>query len=324
MSEVNCRYGNLSNILAVAHPSLAMQFAPHARWQESSIASTPALITGLTALGDMVSEYIDLGEQAYIDRRDNAVFISNDQVALACYLVDETAYGGLVAATEAVYDAMLAELAVKGYPHLVRVWNYFSAINEAPEGLERYRQFCDARFRAFERAAIAHHAYPSACALGHAGGHLLIYALASNVPPTHFENPRQVSAYHYPAQYGPRSPSFARATLIELATKTQLFVSGTASVVGHETVHPFALHDQLEETLANLSALMTHVESTLPAQSRLTPEILKVYLRHADDYSFVQQRLREVYPDTPCAYVMADVCRADLRLEIDGIWTLCQ
>lgn len=299
-----------------------MQFEANACWQPSDAA--PVLVTGLAALGDIVNEWIELGPHANLARSDGAVFIANDDMLLACYCVDEAAYGGLALATESVYDALLAQCHARGFSHVVRVWNYFAAINEEQQGLERYRQFCDARFRAFERAALHDAAYPSACALGHAGGHLVIYALASKQPPVHFENPRQMSAYHYPEQYGPRSPSFARASLLSLADSTHLFVSGTASVVGHETRHPYALNEQLEETFANLDALIAHVESTQVLDGRLAPRLLKVYLRHAQDYAYVQSRVQAVYPDVPCAYVLADVCRADLRLEIDGIWTLCQ
>jgi len=37
---------------------------------------------------------------------------------------------------------------------------------------------------------------------------------ASRAEPTALENPRQTSAYRYPRRYGPRSPAFARATLL--------------------------------------------------------------------------------------------------------------
>jgi hypothetical protein len=208
------------------------------------------------------------------------------------------------------------------------VWNYFADINGVDQGLERYRQFCIGRFNAFEQQGIAETQFPSACALGHQGGDLLIYALASKTPVRHFENPRQASAYHYPTQYGPRSPSFARASLLELPDQpAKIFVSGTASVVGHVTQHPDDLHLQIQVTLTNLDALLTHISSEYAADNngavpQLSPEILKVYVRHPSDLAAIQQQITHAYPSVPAVYVAADICRSDLLLEVDGIWNL--
>jgi hypothetical protein len=59
-----------------------------------------------------------------------------------------------------------------------------------------------------------------------------------------------VSAYDYPRQYGPAAPSFSRAAL---TPDPLLLISGTASIVGHASVHLGDVTAQLEETLANLA-----------------------------------------------------------------------
>lgn len=241
---------------------------------------------------------------------------------------NETESGGLNKATENLYCNLLTDIQARGYPHLVRVWNYFADINGVDDELERYRQFCIGRFNAFEQQEIAEAQFPSACALGHQGGDLLIYALASKIPAQHFENPRQASAYHYPAEYGPRSPSFARASLLELPNQpARVFVSGTASVVGHVTQHPDDLKLQIKETLANLDCLLTHIGNKYLADNggnppSLIPEVLKIYVRHAQDLSVIQQQITHAYPSVPAVYVAADICRSDLLLEVDGIWNL--
>ncbi len=241
---------------------------------------------------------------------------------------NEAALGGLNKATEHLYSKLLADIQARDYPYLVRVWNYFADINGVDEGLERYRQFCIGRFNAFEQQQIAEVQFPSACALGHQGGDLLIYALASKTPAQHFENPRQASAYHYPAEYGPRSPSFARASLLELPNQpAKIFVSGTASVVGHVTQHPDDLKLQIHETLTNLACLLEHISAKYQEENKgisptLTPEILKVYVRNMQDLELIKQRITLAYPAVPAVYVAADICRSDLLLEIDGIWNL--
>ena len=225
-------------------------------------------------------------------------------------------------------NKLLTEVKTRGYPHLVRVWNYFANINHLEKGLERYRHFCIGRFNAFAAQGIAEEQFPSACALGHSGGDLLIYALATKVPAQHFENPQQAAAYHYPREYGPRSPSFARASLLELASHApKLFVSGTASVVGFVTQHPDNLDLQIKVTLENLACLLTYIcteysknhEGIMP---NCTAEVIKIYVRNPQDLPEIKRQITSAYPTAPVVYLAAEICRADLLLEVDGIWNL--
>src|SRR5256884_6481225 len=111
---------------------------------------------------------------------------------------------------------MCATLDAERYPHLLRVWNYLPDINRDSHGTERYRQFNSARqqvLRECGRALTGN--VPAASALGAASDSpLVVYFLAARTAPTFLENPRQVSAYHYPRQYGSHSPLFSRATLL--------------------------------------------------------------------------------------------------------------
>ena len=98
---------------------------------------------------------------------------------------------------------------------------------------------------------------PAACALGSpAGSPLCIYFLAARRPPKMIENPRQTSAYHYPPKFGRHSPVFSRACVWGDSRSSRLFVSGTASIVGHETIHRGDVTAQTRETLVNISALL--------------------------------------------------------------------
>lgn len=288
------------------------------------------LSTGLLPLdGSIKGELFTVNhqqvERGYIN---NTYWAETEEYLLFALWSNEEQEGSLVAATERLYDELLQQIQVRGYPHLVRVWNYFADINGEEQGLERYRQFCLGRFNAFAAAGIDESQFPSACALGHSGGDLLVYAIASKTTPQHFENPRQASAYHYPTEYGPRSPSFARASLLGVPDQTaKLFVSGTASVVGYVTQHPDDLTAQITVTFENLDYLLAHVAQQV-AEGRegvvpiLQAEVLKVYVRHAADVDEIKRRVQQAYPQVPVVYVAADICRSDLLLEIDGIWNL--
>jgi chorismate lyase / 3-hydroxybenzoate synthase len=125
-------------------------------------------------------------------------------------------HDALSLATMAAYRQIFEVLKHTSHRHLIRVWNYLPEINRETHGNERYRRFNSARQAAFKTSGRATEiTVPAACALGSpAGSPLSIYFLASRQPATMIENPRQISAYHYPPQYGVHSPSFSRACVL--------------------------------------------------------------------------------------------------------------
>ncbi|HEX5394320.1 MAG TPA: hypothetical protein VFW68_13635 [Rhodocyclaceae bacterium] len=228
----------------------------------------------------------------------------------------------LQVATEDVYRRIFQLLDQEGYPHLWRVWNYLAAINADDQGLERYRQFNIGRQAAFvgsDRPAEGN--VPAACALGVSEGPLTIAFLAARTAPVPLENPRQVSAYLYPAEYGPRSPVFSRAALAYLPGQELFFVSGTASIVGHQTLHLGDVVAQTRETFANIEILLGEAEKvSRTSPYRLSELSYRAYVRHAADFPLAAQTVAEVVgPDANVVYVQADVCRADLLVEIEAM-----
>jgi len=231
----------------------------------------------------------------------------------------------LQAATRNAYAEIFKALDALGFNHLIRVWNYFADINAETHGAERYRQFNRARHDAFRdnRRAIEHQV-PAACALGSpAGGPLVIYFLASPIEARPLENPRQVSAFHYPEQYGPRPPTFSRATIAHELLGGPLLISGTASIVGHETRHPGNARAQTRETLANIEALIEEAnQATGTARYRLDRLQFKVYVREPRDLPVIRAEMNAALgPAARVIYVQADVCRSELLLEIEAAST---
>jgi len=228
----------------------------------------------------------------------------------------------LHAATEQAYSQVFAALDELGYPHLLRVWNYVPQINADTHGTERYWQFNSARrqaLQAFGRDLTGANV-PAACALGSAGGTpLVIYFLASREAPLAIENPRQMSAYEYPPQYGPR-PAFSRASLLREAAGPVLFISGTASIVGHETRHAGDVRAQTHETLVNIEALL-HEAARVCGDAHFGLEDLayKVYVRHGADLPQIRAQLQSALgPRARVMYLQADICRQDLLLEVEA------
>ena len=232
----------------------------------------------------------------------------------------------LQAATREAYQRIFRLIDGEQLPHLWRVWNYLAGINCATDGLERYRQFNIGRqdaFIEFHRGASGN--VPAACALGLAGGPLSIAFLAADRPAVPIENPRQVSAYDYPADYGPRSPTFSRAALAYPDEQEILFISGTASIVGHQTVHSGDVAGQCREALANIAAVIAEANrQSRSAPFGLTECSYRVYIRHAADFALVRDTLQPLLGAlADIVYVQADICRDDLLLEIEAMASHC-
>jgi chorismate lyase/3-hydroxybenzoate synthase len=208
--------------------------------------------------------------------------------------------------------------------HLARIWNYVPAINApGPGGLENYRAFCRGRSLAFEEqyGRGFKMLLPSASAVGSKSGALTVAFAACPAQPRHIENPLQVPAYEYPADYGPRPPSFARATVVAGAEPAAVFISGTAAIRGHATVAPHSLPLQLECALENLRAISAAcgLGENLAAGTGASRHF-KVYVRHATDLPVVAALLQErLLVDTDrVSYVQADICRSALLVEIEA------
>jgi chorismate lyase/3-hydroxybenzoate synthase len=228
----------------------------------------------------------------------------------------------LYEATARAYRELFATLETVGYPHPVRIWNYIPDINIERHGLERYRQFNSGRQEALiacGRAVSGN--VPAASALGCASGApLVVYFLASRLAPDLIENPRQVSAYHYPAEYGPRSPSFSRAAVLRKQHAATLFISGTASIVGHRTMHTGDPVAQTRETLRNIEALLDAGSPALGGRLSLEALAYKVYVRDARDLPLIRGEIASaIGARTPAVYLQADICRRDLAVEIEAV-----
>jgi enamine deaminase RidA (YjgF/YER057c/UK114 family) len=206
------------------------------------------------------------------------------------------------------------------YRNLLRVWHYFPQINDVENGLERYRGFNVGRHASFvaNGRRIGEESVPAASVLGSNSGSLTIYFMAGKQPGKAVENPRQVSAYRYPDQFGPRSPIFVRALSATLGGQNCFFISGTASIVGYETLHHGDAEKQTAETLLNIRTLLLQIPHYNPAQGRL---LLKVYLRHAGDLAMVRAKVQaEFGAACKAVYLHSNICRSDLLLEIEGAY----
>jgi chorismate lyase / 3-hydroxybenzoate synthase len=250
-------------------------------------------------------------------------------ILFGCITAEQGEERHLEDVTKDAYCAIFDGIDAQSMPHLLRVWHYLPAINSPEHAMERYRRFSLGRHEAFvSRGRTIALDAPAASALGSYAsgdvateqGGLVIYFVASATRGTPIENPRQVSAYHYPEQYGPRSPTFARA-LISPGDDGVFYISGTASIVGHETRHVEDVVAQTRETIANIRALQQesarHGLTFTDAVSHM-----KVYVRYAEDYDVVKREVEAAFAGesgVEIVYLQADICRRELLIEIEAV-----
>lgn len=217
-------------------------------------------------------------------------------------------------ATEQAYDRILGVAEKLGFAFPFRIWNLIPHINQGAGDQEVYKQFCGGRMRAFTRHGMEAAQYPAASAVGHHAEGAVVYLLAAPKPSRNLENPLQMPAYTYPREYGPCSPSFARATRIELGGGDFLFVSGTASILGHSTQAPGDIASQLEVTQANIAQLVKQAGGSTDKLSAL-----RVYLRDAQHLDLARAQLGQSYAAEHLNFVLADICRQQLLVEIEAL-----
>jgi len=206
----------------------------------------------------------------------------------------------------------------RGFAHLLRVWNYFGAINQGDGDDERYRRFCVGRARVLDRAPTGGFAAATAIGIPAPSSRMQIAFLASRHAGVAVENPRQTSAWEYPREFGPIAPGFSRAMLLPWLHEPVLLVSGTASVVGHASLHSDTA-TQLTEALLNVDTVIAAAAARLGRPLALgRGGAMRVYLRDALEAPEVAAQLRQgLPPGLHWMLLEGDICRRDLRVELE-------
>jgi chorismate lyase/3-hydroxybenzoate synthase len=255
---------------------------------------------------------------------DQLRFSQGEQLTMGHIALDLRETGDMRTSSRLAYDILQTYLQQSPHQWPLKIWNYIPGINQGAGDEELYRQFCLGRADAVLIDPGDRPPLPAATAIGSPAEEpaLQVYFLAAALPGLDVENPRQVSAWRYPRQYGPRSPLFSRGTILRLNGSQQFLISGTASVVGHQTHHENQVANQLSESLRNVQSLLEEgLRLTGDSYARLDDQsLLKVYIRNPDDLALIRRTLdAEVPPEIPRIYLEGDICRENLLTEIDGI-----
>lgn len=223
------------------------------------------------------------------------------------------------------------------FSNIVRQWNYIEGIIDQNEGNQNYQIFNDVRTKYYEKNKLKSD-YPAATGIGILKGGVIIDIHAikniSTITIDEIINPLQINAYSYSEEVlegNPTAglnykttPKFARGKAITNYTTKQLLISGTASIEGENTIGINDAAKQTEYTINNISQLINVSKPTDWETEKALQhfELVRVYIKSANDYKTIKNVCEKHFSPQSVLYVIADICRDNLLVEIEGIVTI--
>jgi hypothetical protein len=267
----------------------------------------------------------------YVSRSlGKAVLFERDTTRFLIGFVQSCNPGSLRSQAEESFMAMRELLALQKFPvgSVIRQWNYIEDILGVEEGKQHYQEFNDVR-AGFYGNAFASSGYPAATGIGTSGGGIMLEFIAMDSEQAvtkALNNPNQVAAHQYSpevlvgkANSHKSTPRFERARYLETFGKKMIFISGTAAIVGEHTTginHPA---EQTKATIRNIQQL--YAKKVLEdINGSLYPKYghARVYIKKTEDFASIQRMCKRYYGDLPIVYLIADICRDELLVEIEG------
>ncbi len=212
---------------------------------------------------------------------------------------------------------------------IVRQWNYLEDIVCLDGDNQNYQEFNNAR-SGFYGTSFEKTGYPAATGIGTNSGGLIVEFVAVNstvVKTFPVDNEEQISAHKYSKEVliGVESelkttPKFERARYFELLGKKMIFISGTASILGEKTVGIGDPVEQTKVTIENIKRLYSENVLEPLSGNNLQPKYghARVYIKNRKDFAAIRRTFRLHFGNLPVVYIIADVCRDDLLVEIEG------
>lgn len=230
------------------------------------------------------------------------------------------------------FEAVLRILEQEGMTlaDIVRQWNYVPRILEIQKDgekqLQHYQVFNEIRQMYYSASAFAD-GYPSATGIGTSFGNydLDFFALkcSPSVEKIGLSNPMQQDAYKYEQSFlvgdtltgqTKKTPLFERAKILKSKERVLIFISGTASIIGQETIGIGDVKRQTEITINNIHELISRLD--VPQKTHFT--YLRAYIKNINDFQAVRTICENSFTDIPISYLQADVCRDNLLVEMEG------
>lgn len=244
---------------------------------------------------------------------------------------------GVSQQSEEIYGKLRAILSTNHFEvsDIVRQWNYVGDITGERNGRQNYQEYNNAR-TSFYRMASWTNGYPAATGIGAATKGIIVSCIAFRnrtddekcIFPV--DNPLQIAAHTYSGKVlvgseGKESckttPKFERAKLMKTAAGDYCFVSGTAAIRGEQSNCSLLASDQIQQTVENVRYLVSdnNLHHNGCSVGKLMLSNLRVYIKRREDYGIIRHTIEREFPGVPAIYIITEVCRKELLVEIEGI-----
>ena len=212
---------------------------------------------------------------------------------------------------------------------IIRQWNYIPNITRLEGEIQNYQAFNDARTKLYNQTQWPV-GYPSATGIGTQYGavHIDLLALKGYNRTYGIHNKEQIDAHCYSTNMlegkktellkDKSTPKFERAKLIIDKEKQLLFISGTAAIKGEENYYQSNARKQTRLTLDHIEELMLSANNLTHKQPVIL-QAMRVYVKHENDLADIKKICEERYPTTAVIYLLSDICRDSLLVEIEGV-----
>ncbi len=225
------------------------------------------------------------------------------------------------------------------FSDVVRQWNYIENITGSTlleDGeKQNYQIFNDTRAIYYGTADFKN-GYPAATGIGmNCGGVILEFTAvegSNDMAVIPIKNPHQVNAHQYaqtvlvgdPIKDIPQKapPKFERAKLLVKNNSYFIYISGTAAIRGQKTAAEQDVETQTLITIENIAKLVSQENlkkyGVQINQDTNPLSLLRVYVKKEIDLPKVKKICTAYFKDAPSLYVVADICRDTLLVEIEG------
>ena len=238
-----------------------------------------------------------------------------------------------------VFSRMKAILKKEGlnFSDIVRQWNYIENIvgvtSENQDLKQNYQVFNNVRSEYYKTSSFKN-GYPAATGIGmNVGGVILDFIAVSsskNLSVHPIKNPQQVDAHQYSDEVlvgensaHKTSPKFERAKVLSNQSANEIFISGTAAILGQNIIHQKAIADQTITTIQNINNLISFdnlkANGVSICKNVKAPSYIRIYVKNMGDIPEVRKICNEYFNGVPALYLVSDICRDNLVVEIEGI-----
>jgi len=243
---------------------------------------------------------------------------------------------------QATYSFEIMEQILKNenlnFSDIIRQWNYIENIVGYTSNMQHYQIFNDVRSTYYEKSDFVN-GYPAATGIGMNCGGVIIDFIAfkpansTRIIPIH--SPVQVNAHQYSINVldkyactvgsNPTTPKFERAKVVINDSMGILFVSGTAAIKGELSYNQNNIEVQTQMTVDNVQKLVEFdnlKKHNILDCYEIIPHEYRVYIKRKEDYFVAKNIIDKTIGNVPVLYLMADICRQELLIEIEAVYTL--